>query len=185
MIFFVRNEGQIVGTFGAALVAVIAAFLTYGLAQYQTNKKEKKYYHGLLHTLKIDLKLKENQLDILKESLRNSKRASVIKKEFVINKVPIQFETTYIESVLSNMIKYESFNKELAAYINAYLYNLRDINFYLDFHTANELIGKLNSDQNIESLISSYYDKLNDEYITKTELINLHIVKLLEIELKE
>lgn len=178
MSFLEKNEGQIVSTLGAALVAILAAFLTYFISKWQMNKKAKKYYQGLKQTLLVELKLQENQLHILKESLRNLKNVSITKKEFVINNVPMKFETSYIETVLINVVKYENFYMHLVANIQAHLYNLRDINFVLDFKTANELLLKLDN-KGLETYIGNYYDRINLENIDKTELSISQIIKFL------
>jgi hypothetical protein len=39
--FWQRNEGSIIATFGAAIIAILAAFLTYYLSQRQIRKNNK------------------------------------------------------------------------------------------------------------------------------------------------
>lgn len=178
MIFFEKYDGQIISTLGASMVAILAAFLTYFLSKWQMNNKAKKYYQGLNKTLLCELKLQENQLHILQNSLSDLKKASIIKKEFVVNNIPLKFHTLYIETILINIVKYDNFDMHLVANIQALLFNLRDINFVLDFHTANELLLKLDK-KGLETYIVNYYDRIDQENINKTKLCISQIIKLL------
>lgn len=95
----------------------------------------------------------------------------------------MKFETSYIETVLINMVKYENFDVHLVANIQAHLYNLRDLNFILNFKTANQLLLKLDN-TGLGIYIGNYYDRINRENIDKTKLSIFQTIELLKTNIR-
>lgn len=182
--FWERNEGQLVATIGGILIAIIAAYLTYLLSLYQINKKEKDAYQGLLYTLHVELYWQNHHFELLKKTLYRLKITSIQNKKFVFESTPMQFDLTIIEKGLLNVIDYKYYNYELVALLTSYINQIRDINHFLDFKNASDLLNNLNDKPDIEQLIAGYFNDLNIEYINKTQPVISRIRKIIENELK-
>lgn len=183
--FWERNEGELIGAMGGILIAILAASLTYFFSIYQTQKKEKDAYQGLLYTLHVELYWQNNHFDLLRKTLDKLKVASMVNKSFVLESSPMQFNLSIIETGLLKAIDYKYYNHEIVAFVTSYLNQIRDINYYLDFRSANDLMLNLNDKQEIEQRIADYFDVLINEYINRTQPVISNIRKLIENELKD
>lgn len=187
MNFLTRNEGQIIGTLGGVLIALIAAYLTYYFSRLQVKRKEKKSYQGMLYILHLELYFHNDQLDRLRETLEKLKITSIDKREFVIENSPAEFNLSIIEKCLDKIINYEGFKPELVVFVVSYINLIKEFNYILDFRNARELMSKIieNENRDIEERIEDYFDTLNVEYIDKAKLNISEIRKIIENELKD
>lgn len=185
MNFWARNEGQIIGTIGAGIVAILAAFLASWLTQRQINKKDKNEYQGLLYTLHVELNWQNNQFELLKKTLERIESISIENQSFVLTNAPMQFDLSVTEQCLSKIIDYKQFNHGLVALLTSYQNQIRDINFYLDFKNANEVLINQQDTQDIDSRIEDYFNVLKSEYINRTQSAISDIRKLIESELED
>jgi len=185
MNFWTRNEGQIIGTIGAGIVAILAAFLASWLTQRQINKKDRNEYQGLLYTLHVELYWQNNHFELLKKTLERIEEISIENKSFVLTSAPMQFDLSITEQCLSNIIEYKKFNHGLVALLTSYQNQIRDINFYLDFKNANEVLINQKDAQDIDSRIEDYFNVLKNEYIDKTQPAISDIRRLIENELED
>lgn len=187
MNFWTRNEGQIIGTLGGVLIALIAAYLTYYFSRLQVKRKEKKSYQGMLYILHLELFFHNDQLDRLRETLEKLKITSIDKREFVIENSPAELNLSIIEKCLDKIIDYEGFKHELVVFVVSYINLIKEFNYILDFRNARELMSKIveNENRDIEERIEDYFDTLNVEYIDKAKLNISEIRKIIENELKD
>jgi len=183
--FWERNEGALIGAIGGLLIAILAAYLTYFFSVRQAQKKEKDAYLGLLYTLHVELYWQNHHFDLLKKTLVKLKSASIENNSFVIESSPMQFNLSIIETGLLKVIDYKYYDYRIVALLTSYLNQIRDINYFLDFKNANELIHNFNDKHEIEQRIADYFNVLNNEYVNKTQPVISDIRKLIENELKD
>lgn len=183
--FWERNEGELIGSLGGLLIAILAAYLTYFFSEQHALKKEKDAYQGLLYTLHLELYWQKNHFVLLRKTLDKLKTASIEKQSFVLESSPMQFNVSIIETVLLKVIDYKYYDYKIVALLTSYLNQIRSINYFLDFKNAKELMHNLNNKQEIEQRIVDYFNVLNNDYIDKTQSVIPDIRKLIEIELKD
>lgn len=169
MNFWERNEGEIFGGLVGVSIAIIAAFSTYLLSKYLAKIKSKSKYKGLLKIVYFELDGHENQFKLLKTTLDKIKANSLYERKFVIDNAPMQFDTSIIEKGLLQAIEYKNCDYDIMAILTAYLTNLRDTNYFLNFDIANQLLQNQTNKKEIEEKIANYFDTLNREYINKTQ----------------
>lgn len=184
MTFWERNEGTLLGTLGGVIIAILAAFLTLLFSQYQISKKEKETYQGLLYTLHVELHWHDQHFDLLKNTLQKLKTTSIKNHEFVLLNSPMQFDLSITETILLKVVEYKHFNQELVAFLTSYLNQMKDINYFLDFSNASELLIKTENGINKGELISDYFTVLENQYIGKTQPVISDMRKIIENELK-
>lgn len=184
MTFWERNEGTLLGTLGGILIAILAAFLTLMFSQYKISKKEKENYQGLLYTLHAELYWHDHHFKLLKNTLLKLKTASIKKQEFVLLNSPMQFNLSITETILLKAVEYKHYKHELIALLTSYLNQMRDINYFLDFSNANELLIKTENGINNGEIISDYFTVLENQYIEKTQPVISDMRKIIESELK-
>ena len=90
-----------------------------------------------------------------------------------------------METSLIKIIEYKNYNYELLALLTSYLNQLRDINYFLDFRTTNELLNKSEPIINRGEIISAYFTTFEEQYINKTKPVISDIRKIIENELKD
>jgi len=178
--FWERNQGDIIGTLGAGIIAIFAAFLTYYIQRQQL----KYAYQGFLYVLYIELINHNNNFKLLKDTLAKAKLISIEKRDFIFEKAPMQFSLLIIENTLSKATNYKKFNHKLIALLTSYADNIRNINYFLDFTNAKEIITHQEQGQNIEHQIADYFETLNIEYIEKTQPVIKDLLKQISVELK-
>ena len=145
MNFWTRNEGQIIGTLGGVIIALIAAYLTYYFSRIQAKRKERKSYQGMLYILHLELYFQNDQLYRLRETIEKLKITSIDKREFVIENPPAEFNLSIIEKCLDKIIDYEGFKHELVVFVVSYINIIKEFNYILDFRNARELMSKISS----------------------------------------
>jgi hypothetical protein len=182
--FWIRNEGQIIGSVSAAIVAVLAAFLAAWLTHRYVNIKDKDYYQGLLYTLHTELFWHDNRIEKLNKDIAELKRLSIKKQTFILTNAPMQFDLVIIEQCLANIIKHKRFNHALIAFLTSYQNLVKEINFFLDFENANEILINNTQLQDKDTRIESYYIVL-EEHINKAQIALLDIRSLIEHELDD
>lgn len=183
--FWVRNEGQLVGTIGGVIIAILAAGLTYYFSQRQIDKKEQNAYNGLLYTLYVELYWQDHHFVLLKETLSKLEFVSIKNNEFVLQEAPMQFDLSITEQVLLKSIDYKHFNHDLVALLTSYQNQVRDINYFLDFNKASYLLRNLNDDVEKKKRISDYFSVLKNEYINKTQPVIADLREIIKNELKD
>ena len=183
--FWQRNEGSIIGTLGAALIAILAAFLTYYLSQRQSSKNKEKAYQGLLYALHVELDWHNSHLGLLENSLAAIEQASISNDVFIIENPPTQFNLLICENTISKMVDYEKFNHEIVALLTSYMNQIRNINYFINFNNANAILSKVENKAEKKLHIKNYFTVLNDEYIHKTRPVISQIRILIEKELKD
>lgn len=183
--FWERNEAALIGAIGGLLIAILAAYLTYFFSVCQTQKKEKDAYQGLLYTLHVELFWQNNHFELLRKTLDKLKVVSIENKSFVLERSPMAFNLTIVETCLLKIIDYKYYNHKIVVLLTSYLNQIRDINFYLDFKNANDLLKNINDKKEIEQRISDYFNVLNKEYMDKTQPVISKIRILIENELKD
>lgn len=183
--FWQRNEGSIIGTFGAALIAVLAAFLTYYLSQKQIKKNNKNSYQGLLYALHIELDGHKHHFSLLENSLEAIEKVSIENDEFIIKSPPTQFNLLICENTISRIIDYKKFNHEIVALLTSYMNQIRNINYFIDFNNANAIISKVENNAEKKLHIKNYFSALKEQHIIKTESIISQIRIIIEEELSD
>ncbi|MEI6062380.1 MAG: hypothetical protein WCR72_16895, partial [Bacteroidota bacterium] len=183
--FLQRNEGQLVGTSGGILIALLATYLSYRYSRYQASKKEKTRYQGMLYTLHVELYWQNLHFDLLIKTLESLKIVSIQNKSFVLEDAPMQFDLFIIEKGLANIIEYKNYKHELVALLVSHLNQIRSINQFLDFKNVSALNNNLQVKKCVEKSIESYFDTLSNEYINKTQPGISVIRKMIEDELKD
>lgn len=198
MKFWNRNEGQLIGTAGGILIAILAAFLTYYLSNRQVNKKEKEAmekemkkekekYEGMLYVLHVELYWQNHQLDMLKNTLDKLKTTSIDKRKFVIENAPTEFNLLIVEKCLDKIIDYKDYKHELVVLLVSYINQIKELNYILDFRNARELISNMGKDEtlDIEGRIEDYFNTFNAEYIEKIKPNISTIRQIIEEELED
>jgi len=187
MNFWTRNEGQIIGTLGGTLIALIAACLTFYFSQLQAKRKERESYQSMMYVLHTELYWQNNQLDLLKRTLDELKKVSIKEREFVIENPPAEFNLSIVEKCLDKIIDYEDYNHKLVVFLVSYINQIKSLNNILDFRNVRELMSKTskNETRDIEKLIEGYFNTFNVEYIDKAKPNISTIRKLIENELKD
>lgn len=187
MNFWTRNEGQIIGTLGGVLIALIAAYLTYYFSRLQAKRKEKESYLGMLYILHLEFYFHNDQLDRLRETIEKLKVSSIEKREFVIENPPAEFNLSIVEKCLDKIIDYECFKHEIVIFVVSYINLIKEFNYILDFRNARELMSKIRLNENIDIVekIEGYFDTINVEYIDKAKLNISELRRIIENELKD
>jgi len=183
--FLERNEGELISTFGGTIVAILAAFLTYFLSKYQAVKKERNKYQGLLYTVYIELIWHKSHFEKLIKTIDRIGDISITEQFIITDSAPMQFNLALIENGLNQIIEYKSFNQNLVVLTTSYLNNLRDINYFLEFSTANKVLQNQSDKSNIENQIKGYFETLKTEYINKTLPVIPDLMSLIEKEIKD
>lgn len=184
MNFLIRNEGQLIGTLGGVLIAILAALLTFFFSQYQSDKRGKFTYQGLLYILYVELGWHINHLKLLRATLNELKLASIRNHTFVLESAPKQVDLSIFEKGILNLIDYKHFNHGIVAFVVSYQNQIREINSCIDFKNAKELLANMNDIHDIDKRIADYFDVLDNEYTKKAQQLNYEIQKLIEKELK-
>lgn len=182
--FIERNEGALVGAIGGVTIAIIASFLTHALFVFRQREKEKNAYLGLLQTLRIELYYQRQQFSLIEEIMSNLQIASVKNEAFIVESIPIRLNLSISEAILSKIIDYKKYERNIVAILTMYLNQLRDINFYLDFKNAREVLDYVNENRTVEEAINTYFAVFHEEYIDKAQTGNSNLHKLIEKELK-
>ncbi len=183
--FIERNEGAIISTLGAALIAIFAAFLTYYLSQKQDSKNKKNAYNGILYALNIELHWHQNHIKLLENSLKAIETVSRENSTFIIDNPPTQFNLQVCENTLSKIINYKRFNHEIVALLTSYLNQIRNINYFIDFKNANSILSKVDNIEEKKVHIKNYFETLKSEHIDKTKISLEELTNIINDELKD
>lgn len=180
--WWAKNEGAFISTLGGVFIAVLAAFLTYLLSKRQTQEREEKIYQGILYSVHIELDWQQNHNNLLRRELSNLHRLSHEEGRFIVERAPDEFHTNYIESSRERILNYNSFNHKILAFLSTYINLLIDANRHIDFSIARSL--DLGDDLNHRrELISQYFQKIEENCLSKIDRIIPNIRALIEEEL--
>lgn len=182
--FINDNEGALVGASGGMLIAIIASLLTHAFSVYRQREKDKNAYIGFLQTLRVEFFYQRQQFVLIKEIMNNLKIASIKNEEFIVESIPIRLNLSISEAILSKIIDYKNYERDIAVLLTMYLNQLRDINIYLDFKNAREVLNYLTENRTKEESITIYFDVFQQEYLDKAQTGNANLHKLIDRELK-
>lgn len=182
--FWDKYSIQVISTASGVLIALVAAFLTYYLSKHQTNNDNKHKYQGLLYTLHVELDWHYHHFDLMTNTLRKLEKNSMAIERFATNGDPMLFDLSIVENIVLKLTDYKNFDHAIVALLTSYLNNLKDINSYLDFRIANELLDNQVGNHDSKQIISDYFQTLRSEYVDKTQPVINDIQKLIKDELK-
>ena len=183
--FLQRNEGEIIGALGGAIIAIIAVFLTYLLSKRQLQNKERRMYYGQLYIIHVALHWHKTSLKLLSNTLTELENTSISNREILIGNLPMTVDLSVIDASLKNIIEYKYFNHGIAALLISYQIQLRNIIKALEFkHLKDLLENNINKDQ-IEDSIKEYFASLNSQYLNTMQTMITDIRKHIEQEIKD
>ncbi|RLD59969.1 MAG: hypothetical protein DRJ05_05510 [Bacteroidetes bacterium] len=186
--FFARNEGEIVGsvigTFGAAIVAILTIFLTTKMSAKRQRAKDKTRYEGQLTFVLWGITDIEHKLHLLERELESLEESSLREHRIIISEAPSKINYSVIEKNIQLLIEYDNFNNNLNGLLLAFISSLRNLNINLNFNAPNEIIQNISSGAERDPSIENYFSSIS-EYIKRAIDAIPTILQMIEKELKD
>lgn len=182
--WFEKNSVALIGAFGGALTAILAAFLTNLFANRNRKKKDKKIYQGVLYSIHTELHWQQHYTEAFKNQIDEIERISKLTNEFCVEKAPNSYDTRYLEYCRQRLLEYDNFNHKIVALLSTHINKLNETNDNVDFKVAQKM--KLPEGELLtEEAFEKYFDKIRKDNIEKIEYGIPLIRTLIEHELKK
>ena len=165
------------------LVAVISAWLAYNYTLKATSKNQEEAYYSTLCIIKYEVNWHQQAIQACRESMYSLKEASIEKEKIVLTDYQLRISDVLIQKSLDNIISHHSFNRSLALSLTVYMNQIREINFYLDFRRGIQLLENFQTKQERDDAIESYFNVLENEFLTKTEKTTSEIIQTIDDQL--
>lgn len=165
--FWQRNEGEIVGTLGAFMIAILASLFASYLTKKNIRRKETDNYNGILSLIHTELGAQKKHLNLLRNTLKDLVDASVTNKNIPIEELPMKFDLSILDFAIFKLFEYKDYHQEISSLLVYYRNLIKDINNSLEFKN----LIKMNEDgmSDIENTIKSYFNVLDTEYVDKMD----------------
>ena len=176
--FWQRNEGEIIGTIGAFLIAIFAAIVASHLTKKNLTRKEKDKYNGTLALIHTELGAHYQHLNLLRNSLKELVNASIVTKNFPIEELPLKFDLAIMDFTIFKLYEYQDYHHGIASLLIHYRSLVKGTNSSLEFKHAIAMIN--DGMEDVESTIKSYFNVLDAEYLDKMEMTVKALKTLIE-----
>jgi len=176
--FWQRNEGEIVGTLGAFMIAILASLYASYLTKKNIRRKETDNYNGILSLIHTELGAQKQHLNLLRNTLKNLLDASVINKNIPIDELPMKFDLSILDYAIFKVYEYKDYHHGIPALLVHYRNLIKGVNTSLEFKNSIKMINEGIYD--VENTITSYFDVLDSEYLDKMNLTIKTINDLIE-----
>jgi hypothetical protein len=189
--FWKKNEGTIIGSFLAALVAAISVFATNHFHAKRDTKREnnkriekENLYGAVLVSIYSILLSHGERSKRLKEELAVILEKSLDRSHFVIDKSSIILSLEMLNEFLIKLLNYDKFNQILLNTIIAYIHRVTNLNQSLDFTPAIKLQKAYIAGQVYNDAVKEYFDAIGKN-ITMLDTQRDKIKKLIIEEIKK
>lgn len=176
--FWQRNEGEIVGTLGAFLIAILASLYASYLTRKNIRRKETDNYNGILSLIHTELGAQKQHLTLLRNTLKILLDASVTNKNIPIDDLPMKFDLTILDYAIFKIYEYKDYHQGIPTHLVHYRNLIKGANTSLEFKNPIKMINEGISD--VEYTIKSYFNVLDTEYLDKMKLSIKTISNLIE-----
>ena len=176
--FWQRNEGEIIGTLGAFIIAILASLLASYLTRKNINRKETDNYNGILSLIHTELGAQKQHLNLLRNTLKDLVDAAVTNKNIPIEELPMKFDLSILDYAIFKLYEYKNYHQGISTLLVHYRNLIKDANKSLEFKNSIKMIDEGISD--VENTIKSYFNVLDKEYLDKMDLAIKTINELIE-----
>ncbi|MEX2514206.1 MAG: hypothetical protein WD398_14985 [Cyclobacteriaceae bacterium] len=176
--FWQRNEGEIVGTLGAFMIAILASIYASYLTKKNIRLKDTDIYNGILSLIHTELGAQKQRLNLLRNTLKILLDASVTNKNFPINELPMKFDLSILDYALLKIYEYKDYHQEISTLLVHYRNLIKGVNTSLEFKNSIKMIN--DGIGEVEDTIASYFNVLDKEYLDKMNLAIETINDLIE-----
>ena len=176
--FWQRNEGEIVGTLGAFMIAILASLYASYLTKKNIRQKETDNYNGILSLIHTELGAQKQHLNLLRNSLKILLDASVTNKNIPIDELPMKFDLSILDYAIFKIYEYKDYQQGIPTLLIHYRNLIKGVNTSLEFKNSIKMIKEGISE--VENTIKSYFNVLDTEYLDKMNLAIETINKLIE-----
>lgn len=176
--FWQRNEGEIIGTLGAFMIAILASIFAYYLTKKNIRRKEVDNYNGILALIHTELGAQKQHLILLRNTLKELLDASVVNKNIPIEDLPMKFDLSILDYAVFKLYEYKDYHQGISSLLVYYRNLIKGANNSLEFKNSIKMIESGISD--VENTIKSYFNVLDSEYLDKMNLAITTIMELIE-----
>lgn len=165
--FWQRNEGEIVGTLGAFLIAILASLWGSYLTKKNITRKETNNYNGVLSLIHTELDAQKHHLDLLRNTIEDLLIASKTKQQILIEELPMKFDLSILDYAIFKLYEYKDYNNEISSLLVNYRNLIKEVNESLVFKNPIKMINEGIID--VETTINTYFETLDKEYFDKMD----------------
>ena len=185
-----RNEGTFLGSFLAALVAVLSVLFTHWLDKRRYGARMRRVYAGLLHSIHAELVWHKGVIRRLRQHLEELKRVASETGIVPVSEAGERFELDYFEQCRLRVLEYEHFSTELMKYLAEYANFLRFANRSIQLQAVQEAAKHFEDDAERRKGLTAYFanvlaelGKIESAIPIIQERIRCEVTHLPEVEL--
>lgn len=182
--FFVRNEGQLVAGGIGVIIAVFSGYISVWFSENKQKKNQKSKYQDLLNALSSELIWQENSLKNLSKLLVDASTAYAENGKFITNNLAFHIDIDILKQVIFRITEYYKSSEKIFVLLTSYKNCLNELQHFLNFHNAQELLMHLEDKNNASTGIEDYFSTLKSEYLDKALVVLPKIQRLIRVELK-
>lgn len=186
--FWQRNEGTILGSSFAGIVAVISIIATNYFNRKREDKraqseklKEENLYSAVLASIFSVLLSHDERTKRLKEELLAIRDKSIPKKHLIVEKAQVSLSLDLLNQFLIKLLNYEKFNQLLLDATIAYIHRATNLNETLDFSLVIKIKQEFHSDTDYTEAVQEFFKSIN----RNVETLDGHREKIKEMIVNE
>jgi hypothetical protein len=175
--FLEKNEGTLIGSFLAAIVAVISILATNYFHNKRDVKKEgnariekENLYAAVLISIHSILLSHDERTKRMKEELAVVLEESLGRSHIIIEKSSITLSLDLLNQFLIKLLNYHKFNQILLNTVIAYIHRANNLNQNLDFTPAIKLQKTYIAGQVYDEAVKSYFNAIDKNINTLVDL---------------
>lgn len=161
--WFERNEGSLIATLLASLVAIFTVYLTARSNKKQRLERDKEIYRGLLNAIKIELDYHRQLFPIVIEGFQNIRDISIAQEKIIASKGPREIPLNFLFDIRKKLIDSELLNSNILKFISFYINKCEIVNMDMDFENLIRLNEKFKENFKFSDAVKDYFNKEVEE----------------------
>lgn len=165
--WFRRNEGTLLGSFGAAIIALFSILATnflnnrtYRRSLNRSILEKQHVYCGLLFGLHYEIDNHKSKIEMIKSNISLMMELSK-ERNLLIGDIPFQiFDLNFSNYCRTKLFELYFSDTKLIAYFSQYINQVLLINQSLDFKKYRDIINTYEDDRTREKAIQTYFESM-------------------------
>ena len=179
--------GAFLGTFGAALVAILTVYGTHYFSKkrYRERKEEIESdlintYCGALHSVIVELRWHLQINGMIRNQVFGIKDKSIKAGRMIIDEPSTLIKTEFLKEARREMLNFKNFNPVITTHAQLYINKAEIINRSLQLNIIDETVERFEEEENFGKAVELYFDQLGKDFDTLEAVLKLNLKFALE-----
>lgn len=155
-----RNEGTILGSFLAAIVALMTISITTYISNRNSRIREENIYTGHWCAVYGQSFDNEKELNILISELESFKNVLNLSKTINIDSFPIQLSVNFLNYCKLEFLKFAYYDLDLHKFFSSYINSLEALINELNFKRIHQSLADIESSEVVKATLNEYVDSI-------------------------